>query len=103
MIDSRKITKDFIYNVCKWVCYEYVGEEHDGFIEYVNDDKIAYLLKDKGVEKRIQEQLQKRLNLSVKVEYVFYPSHRKGKIYIQLLKDKYYPTIKMPRELLGRL
>lgn len=99
-MDNKKIVADFINNVCRWVCYEYVGKDHDSFIENMNDSNIAYLLKDKGIEKRIQNQLSKRLNLNVTVQYEVYPVGY-GKIFIKLSKDKYIPTIKMPRELLG--
>lgn len=101
MIDSRKFTKDFIDYICGWVEHEYKSKNHDGFRESL-DEKEGYLVADKGIEKRIQKQLYKRLNLRSTVQYEFYPVYG-GKLYIRLLKDEYIPSIKMPRELLGRL
>lgn len=102
MIDSRHLTKDFIEYICGWVESEYKTKNHDGFTESLNEEE-GYLVADKGIEKRIQKQLFKRLNLKSLVKYEIDPRTGEGKLYIRLLKDEYIPSIKMPRELLGRL
>jgi len=84
MVDSRKVTKDFINHICDWVEWEYRNKNHDGFIENL-DNKLAYLVADKNIEKRIQNQLFKRLKLKSTVQYEFYPVICKWKLYIKLL------------------
>lgn len=101
-MDNNKIVKKFINYVCDRIEYEHIEYNYDGFTENINSEKLAYLLRDKGIEKRIQKQLLKRLELKSIVQYEFYPVGY-GKLYIRLLKHEYITTIKMPRELLGRL
>lgn len=95
MIDSRKLTKDFINYICNRMEYEHKEYNYDGFIESLRD-KEAYAVKDKGIEKRIQKQLFKKLRLKSEVKYAYYPVGE-GVIYIKLLKDEYYPCIQLPK------
>lgn len=44
-------------------------EGHDGFRYCLTNDKIAYLIADKGIEKRIEKMLSKKFGLKSKVYY----------------------------------
>jgi len=83
MIDSRKLTKEFINYICDWVEQEYKNKNHDGFMETLRD-KEAYWVADKGIEKRIQNKLFKRLNLKSTVKYEINSGTGNGELYIKL-------------------
>jgi hypothetical protein len=68
-MDDRKTVKEFINYVCGEIEIEYKEKGHNGFSYEFKNDKIAYLLADKGTEKRIEKQLFKRLGLISKVTY----------------------------------
>lgn len=101
-MDNKKMVAYVIKYICDRIEHEYRKYNYDGFMENINNYEEAYYLKDKGIEKRIQRQLMKRLNVGSEVQYEFYPVGY-GKLYIRLLKGKYIQEIKMPRELLGKL
>lgn len=98
MIDSRKLAKGFIDYICNWVEQEYKIKNYDSFRENIPIFEEAYCLRDKGIEKRIQKQLLKRLNLKSTARYEI-NQEVYGMLYIKLLKDEYIPSIKMPKEL----
>lgn len=102
MIDSRKLTKDFIDFICLMVENEYGLYKNDSFIESLRGDE-AYAVKDKGIEKRIQNKLYKKLKLKSKVIYRIDPRTGEGILYIKLLKEEYYPTIQFRGELQNKL
>lgn len=75
-MDDKKEIKRFIMFICDWVEDAYKKEGHIGFSYDFNNDKTAYLVNDKGIEKRIQKELYKRLGLDSFVIYTLLPSDR---------------------------
>jgi hypothetical protein len=88
MKDNKKIVADFINNMCDWVERGYNDNNHRGFRQPINNDKLAFILADKGIEKRINKQLFKRLGLESIVRYELNPSTNKypyGDLIIELI------------------
>lgn len=90
-MDNKKLIKDFINNICDWIEVEYKNKGHTGFSYELRNDKLGYLIADKGIEKRIEKQIFKRLNLKSKVEYSTYPftcnEYINGEIKIKLYEN----------------
>lgn len=89
-MDSKKIIKDFIIHICDWVENEYKNKEHDSFAYDIRNDKMSYLIADKGIEKRIEKQLFKRFGLKSSVKYTLEPSmfeYLNGEIKIKIIKS----------------
>lgn len=90
-MDNRKAVKEFINYICDWIEYEYTKEGHDNYGYDLRSDILSYLVADKGIDKRIQKQLFKRLGLKSKVDYKLniseytYPN---GELRIKLYKEK---------------
>jgi hypothetical protein len=95
-MDNRKIVKDFITYICNWIEDDYRTYGHDGFSYEIRDNKLSYLLTDKGIDKRIQKQLLKRLNIKSRVDYqlnvseYIYPN---SELRIKLYKEDYINEI----------
>ena len=69
-MDNKKIVADFINSMCKWVTKSFNDDKKaNGYRYVVKDDNLAYLLADKGIEKRIKKQLFKRYSLKSFVRY----------------------------------
>lgn len=86
-MDNKKIVKEFIAFICDWIEKGYKNKEYTGFNYNFHNDKMSYLIADKGIEKRIKKQLVKRLGFKVRVEYIILPSQYKypdGKLNIKL-------------------
>lgn len=92
MDDKRRI-KGFIVFICNWIEDGYKNKGYTGFNYNFHNDKMAYLIADKGIEERIKRQLIKRLGLKARVEYTLIPSQCKycdGKLEIKLFPLKRY-------------
>ncbi|MDP4146968.1 MAG: hypothetical protein Q8936_21260 [Bacillota bacterium] len=89
-MDTKKEIKMFINYVCDWVEYQYRKNGHNGFVYNLRNNLMPYLIADKGIEKRISKQLNKRLGLKTKVEYTLIPPLNKysdGELKIKILRD----------------
>jgi hypothetical protein len=92
-MDNRKIVKDFIDYISNWIEDEYKNHGNIGFWHEIHNDKLSYLVADKGIDKRIQKQLFKKLGLKSKVDYELniseytYPN---GELKIKLYKEEVY-------------
>lgn len=88
--------KDFINYICDWVEHSYRLNGDDSFIYEIPDDNITYLISDKGIEKRLQKQLTKRLDMESSVEYkLTFPEYQfpRGEINIRLIKNRWYSEV----------
>lgn len=97
MIDSRKITKRFIEFVCDFVVDGYKNG-NDCFMYELRDDKEAYVIADKGIEKRIQKKLFKRLGIQSQVQYEITCSeyvYPHGELRIKLIKNEFVNNFKL--------
>lgn len=85
-IDDKKITKNFIVDTGKVIKYWY-ETHHNQVIELKAHDKIAYLIADKGIEKRIEKQIFKVLGLKSEVKYLLVQKNNnlQGHIKVKLL------------------
>ena len=73
-MDTKKLIKDFIDKTVQFVITKHKNEMHTGFrVELIND-RTAYLIADKGIEKRIQNILWKKYGLVTNVIYELIPS-----------------------------
>lgn len=100
MKNDKNIVADFINYMCDWAEQEYKEKEYDSFRYMLRDDRLSYLVADKGIEKRIQKKIRKKLNLKSKVIYRLLPSPCKycdGELYIKLLKREQVTKIQIPR------
>lgn len=89
-MDTKKIIKDFIDKTVEVVITKHKNEMHTGLrVELSND--TAYLIADKGIEKRIQNILWKKYGLASSVIYELIPSanmHLDGLLRIKIIDDK---------------
>ena len=88
--DDKKITKDFVEDIFNWVKYEYTEYGHDGFERKIINNRLSYILADKGVDKRLEKLFLKRLGLKSKVTYETIQSMHKyedGILRIRILKN----------------
>lgn len=87
-MDNKKKIKNFINYVCDYVQYGFKTNGHDSFRYYLTNDKMAYLIADKGIEKRIEKILIKEFCLNSRVVYETKPSPNKyldGELRVKLL------------------
>ena len=89
-MDTKKIIKDFIDKTVEVVITKHKNEMHTGLrVELSND--TAYLIADKGIEKRIQNILWKKYGLASSVIYELIPSanlYLDGLLRIKIIDDK---------------
>ena len=74
IIDTKKLIKDFIDKTVQFVITKHKNEMHTGFRVELTNDRTAYLIADKGIEKRIQNILWKKYGLASNVIYELRPS-----------------------------
>lgn len=87
-MDDRKKIKEFINYICDWVEGEHKEYGCDGFVYELTNDRMSYLIADKGIEKRITKQLFKRLGVKLDIYYILSPSSNQyldGKLIIKLI------------------
>lgn len=96
-MDGRKVTKRFVDFICDCVECEYKAKGHDNFWYELKDNKETYFIADKGIEKRIQKQLLKRLGLNSKVKFEIKPSinERNAELRVKLIENIDRNFIKM--------
>lgn len=63
----------FIRHICNRISYKYIDKGHTAF-KYDLNDKLAWIVNDKGLEKRIQKELYEMLGLDSMVIYTLLPS-----------------------------
>lgn len=73
-MDSKHEVAYFIRHICNWISYEYIDKDHTAFKYDLNNDKLAWIVNDKGIEKRIQKELYEMLGLDSMVTYTLLPS-----------------------------
>lgn len=73
-MDTKKLIKDFIDKTVEFVITKHKNEMHTGFRVELWGDRTAYLIADKGIEKRIQKILWKKYGLAANVIYELIPS-----------------------------
>lgn len=91
-MDTKKIIKDFIDKTVEVVITKHKNEMHTGFRVELTNDRTAYLIADKGIEKRIQKILWKKYGLASNVIYDLIPSanmHLDGLLRIKIIDDKW--------------
>lgn len=91
-MDSKKLIKDFIDKTVELVIIKHKNEMHTGFIVELWGDRTAYLIADKGIEKRIQNILWKKYGLASNVIYELTPSENiylNGSLRIKIIDDKW--------------
>lgn len=69
-MDDKKKIKEFVNYICNWIEHEYKTKNHIGFSYDLSNDRMSYIIADKGIEKRISKEIYKRLGLSAIVSYV---------------------------------
>lgn len=90
-MDTKKLIKDFIDKTVEFVITKHKNEMHTGFRVELSNDRTAYLIADKGVEKRIQKILWKKYGLAANVIYELIPSanlYLDGLLRIKIIDDK---------------
>lgn len=90
-MDTKKIIKDFIDKTVEVVITKHKNEMHTGLRVELWGDRTAYLIADKGIEKRIQNILWKKYGLASSVIYELIPSanmHLDGLLRIKIIDDK---------------
>lgn len=90
-MDTKKIIKDFIDTTIEFVITKHKNEMHTGFKVELWGDRTAYLIADKGIEKRIQNILWKKYGLASNVIYELIPSANMpldGLLRIKIIDDK---------------
>ena len=90
-MDTKKIIKDFIDKTVEVVITKYKNEMHTGLRVELWGDRTAYLIADKGIEKRIQNILWKKYGLASNVIYELIPSanmNLDGLLRIKIVDDK---------------
>lgn len=91
VIDTKKLIKDFIDTTIEVVITKH-NEMHTGLIVELSNDRTAYLIADKGIEKRIQKILWKKYGLAANVIYELIPSanmHLDGLLRIKIVDVKW--------------
>ena len=91
-MDTKKIIKDFIDKTVEFVITKHKNEMHTGFRVELWGDRTAYLIADKGIEKRIQNILWKKYGLASSVIYELIPSanmHLDGLLRIKIIDYKW--------------
>lgn len=73
-MDAKYEVAYFIRCICNWIEYEYLDKKHISFQYDFNNDKMAWIVNDKAIEKRIQKELYKRLGFCSLVIYTLLPS-----------------------------
>lgn len=99
--DNKKIVAEFIKDICDFLEKGYKEYGHDGFRQTFKNDKMSYLLADKGIEKRIERKLKKKLNIDSEVVYKLTPSQFKyldAELNIRLIKYEHFPYIQLPKQ-----
>lgn len=89
-MDTKKEVKEFINYMCYLIEYMYKNDKYTGFSYELHNDKLAYLMNDKGIEKRIQKELYKRLKMNSRVVYSLSQSPRDclyGELKVRLYED----------------
>lgn len=62
-MDNKKTVKDFIMYVCNWIEIEYRSKNSTHFCYKIEDEDMSCLLIDKAIERRIQNELKKRIGV----------------------------------------
>lgn len=91
-MDVKYEVSRFIRHICNWIEYEYIKNGHISFQYDFNNDKMAYIVVDKGIEIRIQKELHKRLGLDSMVTYTLLPSENvnlNGELRVRLYESQY--------------
>ena len=91
-MDTKKIIKDFIDKTVEVVITKHKNEMHTGLRVELWGDRTAYLIADKGIEKRIQNILWKKYGLASNVIYELIPSanmNLDGLLRIKIVDDKW--------------
>lgn len=91
-MDTKKLIKDFIDTTIEFVITKHKNEMHTGFRVELWGDRTAYLIADKGIEKRIQNILWKKYGLASNVLYELIPSkdiYLDGLLRIEIIDDKW--------------
>lgn len=73
-MDNKRKIKNFINYVCDYVQYEFKTSGNDSFMFDLTNDEMAYLIADKGIEKRIEKILIKEFGLNSRMAYETKPS-----------------------------
>ena len=92
IIDTKKLIKDFIDKTVEVVITKHKNEMYTGLIVELSNDRTAYLIADKGIEKRIQKILWKKYGLATNVIYELIPSENiylDGSLRIKIIDDKW--------------
>lgn len=87
-MDDKKEIKNFINYICDWIVHDIRVKGFDSFLLNLTNDRMSYLIADKGIEKRIERILFKKFNLKSKVFYELKPSHNlypNGELRVKLL------------------
>lgn len=75
--DEKKRAKDFIEYIFNWVAHEYITQGHNGFRYTLTDNRLSYIVADKGIDKRLEKLFLKKLSINTKVTYELEPSVNK--------------------------
>lgn len=100
-MDDKKRVKEFINNICDWIEDKHKECRRNGFSYELTNDRMSYLIADKGIEKRIAKQLFKRLGLKSYVEYAFSPSPNEyldGELKIKLISNNQFRETRSQHE-----
>lgn len=87
-MDDKKEIKNFINYICSWIEHDLRVKCSNSFLLNLTNDRMSYLIADKGIEKRLEKMLFKKFNLESKVFYELksspnlYPS---GELSVKLL------------------
>lgn len=73
-MDIKYEVAQFIRCICNWIEHEHLDKKHTSFQYDFNNDEMAWIINDKGIEKRIQKELHRRLGLDSMVIYTLLPS-----------------------------
>ena len=95
-MDTKKLIKDFIDKTIEFVITKHKNEMHTGFRVELSNDRTAYLIADKGIEKRIQNILWKKYGLASNVIYELRPSENiylDGSLRIKIISDKWIKVV----------
>ena len=91
-MDTKKLIKDFIDKTVEFVIIKHKNEMYTGFRVELWGDRTAYLIADKGIEKRIQKILWKKYGLAANVIYELIPSaniYLDASLRIEIIDDKW--------------
>ncbi|MBB6625246.1 hypothetical protein H7E67_17665 [Clostridium gasigenes] len=53
--DDKKHIKEFINYICDWVEYKLIVNSHYWFSHQLGNDRMAYLIADKGIERILNQ------------------------------------------------